>query len=451
MAGGGRLVFGVSGVRGVVGEGLTPEVAARFASAMGTWCGGGCVVVGRDTRPSGETLRGSVLAGLLATGCDVVDVGICPTPTVQLAVREHGAAGGVVITASHNPGEYNGLKFVSPRGIFLTPEEGIQLREIAEGGAFRGERPGARVREDPQAPGKHLAKVLALSLLDVSRIRAREFRVVLDVGNGAGGAVGIPLLEALGCQARVLNAEPTGVFSRGPEPVPENLAELSREVVGGGADIGFALDPDGDRLSIVTEEGEAIGEEYSLALAADLVLSRAGGGTVVTNLSTSRMVEKVAERWSGRVLRTPVGEVHVSLRMMADHAVVGGEGNGGVILPEAHFGRDGAVGMALVLELLADRGITASAAARGLPRYWMIKRKTPVAEGLVGRLAEVLWPFVAGAEVETSDGIRAAWEDAWLHVRISGTEPVVRVVAEAEDRSRAEALVEEALRLVSQG
>jgi len=451
MTDGGRLVVGVSGVRGVVGEGLTPEVAARFASAMGTYCRGGLVVVGRDTRPSGVSLRYAVVSGLLATGSPVVDVGVAATPSVQLAVGEHGAAGGVIITASHNPGEYNGLKFVSSRGIFLNAEEGARLRQISESGrfSFGGQPPTPEVRDDRQAAARHVARVLGLSYLDVARIRARRFRVVLDVGNGAGGRVASGLLEALGCATRVLHGEPSGVFARGPEPVAENLKALAGEVAARRADVGFALDPDGDRLSIVTEKGEAVGEEYSLALSAEGVLSRSDGGVVVTNLSTSRMVEAVAGRWGGRVVRTPVGEVHVSVRMMAEGAVIGGEGNGGVILPEAHYGRDAAVGIALVLELIADRGGSISEAVDGLPHYEMIKAKAPLEGDLRGDLGEVLAPLVGGADLDASDGLRASWPDAWLHVRKSGTEPVVRVVAEAEVRARAQALVEEALGLLA--
>ncbi len=445
-------MIGVSGVRGVVGHGLTPDVAARFASAMGSFCRGGRVIVGRDTRPSGEMLRHAVISGLLATGCEVIDLGVCPTPTVQLAVRERGSAG-IIITASHNPGEYNGLKFVSTTGIFLTAEEGAELRAIfdADRFAYIGHQPPGDVSMDGEAAKRHVSMVLGLSVLDVPRIQARKFKVVLDPGNGTGVVVALPVLEALGCEVVLVNAEPTGIFSRGPEPIPENLGDLCKRVVSEGADVGFAIDPDGDRLSIVTEQGVAIGEEFSMVLGADLVLSRAGGGVVVTNLSTSRMVDRVAERWGGHVSRTPVGEVHVSLEMMAKDAVFGGEGNGGVILPEAHLGRDASVGLALVLELLADRRCSVSEARASLPHYTMIKTKARVDRGLGDRLLEVLAPLVEGGRIEKSDGVKISWDDGWLHVRSSNTEPIVRVVAEAEHRSRAEALVEEALHLLSQG
>jgi phosphomannomutase len=452
MNGGGTLVVGVSGVRGIVGNGLSPEVAARFAAAMGSFCRGGPVVIGRDTRPSGAMFRHAVISGLLATGCEVIDLGVCPTPSVQLAVRSHGAAGGVIITASHNPVEYNGLKFVSPRGIFLTEEEGTAVRSLYQSGTFDyvGNQPAPAVQDDRKAVARHVSAILALSVLDVSRIQARKFKVVLDPGNGTGAMVGGPLLDALGCQTVLLHGEPTGVFSRGPEPVAENLEELCKTVVGEGADVGFATDPDGDRLSIVTNTGVAIGEEFSMVLGADLVLSRTGGGTVVTNLSTSRMVDRVADRWGGRVVRTPVGEVHVSLRMIAEKAVVGGEGNGGVILPEAHLGRDAAVGMALVLELLSDRQCSISEAWESIPHFSMIKTKAPVDEQLGERLSTVLAPLAEGGQVEQSDGVKISWDDGWLHIRSSNTEPIVRVVAEAESPSRAESLVKDALRLLGQ-
>ncbi len=450
MTGGGTLVVGVSGVRGVVGEGLTPEVACRFASAMGSYCRGGSVVVGRDTRPSGDMFRHAVLSGLLSTGCPVIDVGVCPTPTVQLSVRHHRAAGGVIVTASHNPFEYNGLKFVSERGIFLTAAEGAKLKELHDSGAFEfvGNRSAPATEKDAEAAARHVARILDLSLIDAGRIRSGRFRVVLDPGNGTGGLVGGPLLEALGCEVRYVHKDPTGVFARGPEPVPENLDDLRKAVVEHGADIGFATDPDGDRLSIVTETGAAIGEEFSMVLAAELVLSRNGGGTAVTNLSTSMMIDRVAEARGGRVVRTPVGEVHVSEGIIREDAVVGGEGTGGVILPEAHLGRDASVGMALVLELLAERRCSISQAWAALPHYAMIKKKASVNGNVRDRLFEVLSPVAKGADVDRSDGVKIIRGDGWLHVRTSNTEPVVRVVAEAGDLSRAEALADEALALL---
>ncbi len=452
MNDGAALVVGVSGVRGIVGEALTPEVACRFASAMGSYCGDGSVVVGRDTRPSGDALRHAVFSGLLATGSAVIDVGVCPTPSVQLSVLHHHAAGGVIVTASHNPFEYNGLKFVSNRGIFLTAREGSRLRKIHDGNDFEfiGNRPAPMITEDGKAASRHVAKITGLSMVNVDRIRGRRFRVVLDPGNGTGGVVGVPLLEALGCETHVLNGEPTGVFSRGPEPVPENLEGLCGAVMERRADVGFATDPDGDRLSIVTETGKAIGEEFSMVLAADLVLSRVGGGAVVTNLSTSMMIDRLARSHGGRVVRTPVGEVHVSEGMIRERAVVGGEGNGGVILPEAHLGRDASVGMALVLELLAERTCSISEAWGALPHFTMIKRKARVEGNSRKGLMDALSGLSEGAEVDRSDGVKIIRGDGWLHVRPSNTEPVVRVVAEADDPSRAEALVAEVMTLLGQ-
>jgi phosphomannomutase len=389
-------------------------------------------------------------AGLMSAGADVIDVGIVPTPTVQLAVEHHHAGAGLILTASHNPIEWNALKLVGPDGIFLDGEAGAAVRALAERGP---DRPGwdgiGAVREDRDAIRRHLDLVLALPQLDLDGIRRRRFRVALDCVRGAGGTTIPPLLEALGCEVHGINLETDGRFPRAPEPLPENLGELGRLVRDTKADIGLAVDPDVDRLALVDETGAPIGEDYTLAFAVRAVLGgRKGGGpegrsgaTVVANLSTSRVVEDAALAFGARFLRAPVGEANVARMIRDEHAVIGGEGNGGVILPAVHIGRDAPVGVALILELLRREGRTVSALVAAAPRYIIVKAKAPrgpdlapVYEGLRRRFPD--------AEADTRDGLRLAWKDRWVHARPSGTEPIVRFIAEAPTRAEAEALVE---------
>ncbi|MGH7573338.1 MAG: phosphoglucosamine mutase, partial [Gemmatimonadota bacterium] len=354
------LVISVSGIRGVVGEALTPEVVARFAAAHGSArraaTGKKAVVVGRDSRVSGPLFVAAAEAGLRSVGCDVVDVGMACTPTILLAIEREDAAGGIAVTASHNPAEWNALKLASHRGMFLTPDEGREVLALSEEGRIPRagwDGLGGRV-ERADATDRHVEIVLAAPLVDVEAVRSRGFRVVLDTCAGAGSLPVVPLLEALGVTMEGLHLEPTGRFPRNPEPVPENLAELCQKVREVGADLGLAVDPDGDRLALVDGEGRAIGEDLTLALAVDYVLGRTaseGGSTgpVVINLSTSQVVEKAAGRHGVAVERTAVGEVNVALRMIETESVIGGEGNGGVIYAPVHHTRDAPVGVALIL------------------------------------------------------------------------------------------------------
>src|SRR5687767_702139 len=381
------LMVSISGIRGRVGEALTPEIVSTFAAAFGVWALGQSngepttsgpsrpIVVGRDSRVSGPMFHRAVLSALQSVGCRVIDVGLAPTPTIQLAVEAHHAAGGLAITASHNPVEWNALKFIGPSGLFLEAHEGTAMRAIAEGVIPRAtwERLGT-IEPDEAAVQRHLDAVLALPYLDVDAIRRRRFRVALDCCHGAGATIMPALLEQLGCEVSAIGLQTDGRFPRSPEPVAENLGDLERLVRETRADIGFAVDPDVDRLAIVDEQGRAIGEDYTLALAARVVLKRRPG-TVVTNLSTSRIVDDVAAEAGGRVIRAPVGEVNVAIRMREEQAVVGGEGNGGVILPELHLGRDAPLAAALVLQLLADGEETLSRIVSHYPRYAIVKDK----------------------------------------------------------------------------
>ena len=440
-----QLMVSVSGIRGRVGAGLTPEVVTSYASAFGAWVAAADrtkpVVVGRDSRVSGPMFHRCVIAGLQSVGVRVIDLGLTTTPTCQLAVEHHHAGGGLMISASHNPIEWNALKFVGSTGLFLDAIEGTAMRSLVGQPFARAtwERLGL-VEADDEAPLRHIDAVLALPMIDGARIRARKLKVALDCCRGAGAVIMPALLERLGCQVTVINLEPDGRFPRPPEPVPENLGELERLVASSGADVGFAVDPDVDRLALVANGGAAIGEDYTLALAARVVLSQRPG-TVVTNLSTSQIVDDIAARAGGRVVRAPVGEVNVAIRMREENAVVGGEGNGGVILPELHLGRDAPLAAALVLQLLSEGEETLSEIVSQYPRYAIVKDKLDRPPVALDAVYEALRKTFTGAHVDTQDGLRLSWPDSWVHIRPSGTEPIVRVIAEAPSVDAARALV----------
>ena len=439
-------MISVSGIRGRVGFGLTPEVAARYAAAFGAWAigrgGSRAVVLGRDSRVTGPLFHAVTKAALQSVGADVIDIGLTTTPTLQLAVEHHHAAGGLGITASHNPIEWNALKFIGPDGLFLSAAQGAEMRAlVAEGVPYATwDRLGA-VHEDTAAIDRHLDQVLALPFLDVPGIRARRFRVAFDACRGAGGAVIPRLLERLGCEVHGIELEPDGRFPRPPEPVADHLGDLEALVRRTGAAIGFATDPDVDRLALVADDGRAIGEDYTLALATLLVL-RHRPGPVVTNLSTSRIVDDMAAVYGGRVHRAPVGEVNVALAMRAAGAVIGGEGNGGVILPGLHLGRDAPLGVALLLQLLHEEGTPLSAIVARFPRYAILKDKLDRPAGPLDAVYAALTAAFPDAEADTQDGLRLGWADRWIHVRPSGTEPIVRVIAEAPTAAEARALVD---------
>lgn len=442
------LMISVAGTRGHVGTDLTPELVALQAAALGSWVrerGGNKVVLGRDSRTSGEMFARAGSAGLQSVGVDVIDIGVVPTPTVQLAVEHHQAGGGLILTASHNPIIWNGLKFLGPDGTFLSQEDGAAVRARAEAGPVRVGWDGiGQVSVDPQAGTRHLRQLLALAEIDGELIRSRRFTVALDTVHGAGGPVVVPLLESLGARVVGIGLEPDGLFPREPEPLPENLSALGDLVRSSGADLGMAIDPDADRLALVDETGAPIGEDYTLALAAAAVLAyhrqKGGSPAVVANLSTSLVVEDAVIAGGGRFFRAPVGEANVAAMIRSEGALVGGEGNGGVILPSLHVGRDAPLAAALILQQLALRGEPLSRLVGSAPRYVIVKAKAPRGgnlELLYGRLREVF----ADAEVDLRDGLRLSWPGRWLHVRPSGTEPIVRLIAEAPDRAEAEALI----------
>src|SRR2546427_406364 len=455
------LMVGVSGVRGIVGKDLTEEIVARYAKAFGLWAKERkpLVVVGRDARESGPAFERAVVEGLGSVGCAVVKVGLVPTPTVQLAVEHHAAGGGIAITASHNPIEWNALKFIGPDGIFLDGADGARVQKlVGEDGGGRG-RTG-KVPTDDGAVERHLDAVLSLAAVDVERIRKRKFTVALDAVRGAGGPVMRALLERLGCEVAGINLETDGRFPRSPEPVPENLGGLSTLVTRAGAALGIAVDPDVDRLAIVDESGTPIGEDYTLAFAMRAVLGgkrEKGNGkrVVVCNLSTSLVVEDAARDCDAEVVRTPVGEVHVARAILRLAAVIGGEGNGGVMYPVLHAGRDAPVAAALLLTLLARSGKRVSELVAAAPPYTVVQAKVERGagsreQGLTRVYAELQRRF-PDARADTQDGLRLAWRDRWLHVRPSNTEPVIRLIAEAPSGAKggggAQEIVDQARRL----
>lgn len=451
----------VSGLRGRVGNPLTPELAAGLAAAFGAFVtgagkgtrGGGTVCVGRDSRTSGPMIARAVIAGLESVGAHVIDLGVVPTPTLLMAVRHHRAAGGIGVTASHNPAEWNALKLVGDEGIFLDAERSLAFRRyLAE-----EDPPRARwdalgsVTRDDGAWSRHLEAILALPYLDAQAIRARGFRVAVDCVHGAGGPPVRELLERLGCEVEGIGMDPDGRFPRDPEPTARNLADLAELVRRTGAVIGLAVDPDADRLSLVDEHARPLGEDLTLALATAAVLSRTPG-PVVTNLSTSQVVEDVARHYGVALHRAPVGEVNVARGMQSVRAVVGGEGNGGVILPALHHTRDAPLAIALVLQHLADEGLAASEAAARWPVYQIVKEKVAFPREALEAGYRELESRMAAEEKDESDGLRLAWPTrlAWLHVRPSGTEPVVRLIAETPEADGSRRLVDDAARILAE-
>lgn len=451
------LMVGVSGIRGIVGVDLTPEIVARYAAAFGVWAKAGSgkrpsrpvVVLGRDARTSGPMFAQAAMAGLNSVGCDVIDIGLTTTPTAQLAVEHHRAAGGIMLTASHNPIEWNALKFVGPDGIFLDEASGARVRALAGDGELPRSGWGTLgvVTSDGDALRRHVDQVLRLRAVDVAKIRRRRFRVAFDPCRGAGGAIFPMLFQKLGCRVSAIEVETDGRFPRSPEPIPENLGALGRLVRRAKADLGIAVDPDVDRLAVVDETGTPIGEDYTLAFAIRAVLGarrKAKGKppVVVCNLSTSLVVADAARECGAVVERAPVGEAHVARMMLETKSAIGGEGNGGVMYPSLHIGRDAPVAAALLLTLLARDGRPVSEVVKAAPRYAIVKARADRGADLAQAYAALRARF-PDADVDARDGLRLGWPDRWLHVRPSNTEPIIRFIAEAPSRAEAERLVAE--------
>jgi phosphomannomutase len=431
----GTRITSISGLRGIVGDGLDPVVAVEFAAAYAGRCKPGPIVVGHDGRVSSAVFQAAVSSAVAATGRDVWLAGPAATPTLGVLVRELRAAGGIQISASHNPPQYNGLKFFQARGMVLSASQGRDVLSAWQGKAFSWatwDRLG-RIREIEDPDAIHLDRVL--EVVDVQAIRRRGFVVALDACHGSGGRLASKLLRALGCRLLVIGAEPDGQYDHLPEPTEKNLSVFSALVPAAGAAVGFAQDPDADRVAIIDETGRYIGEELTLALAATRRLQQRHG-PVVLNLSTSKVTEEIGRRTGCPVIRTPVGEINVVEAMLQSDAVLGGEGNGGVIDPRVGFVRDSFVGMALVLDLLASDDKKLSQWVDTLPRFCMVKDQYPLGDGEASPAdVRALWERLAKAHPDARsdyrDGLRLDWEDRWVHVRASNTEPIVRVIAEA--------------------
>jgi phosphomannomutase len=436
------LKIGVSGIRGVVGEFLTPSLALAFAQAFGSYVGSGRVVVGRDTRTSGPMLQHAVQCGLLAAGCEVVDVGILPTPTIQIYTGATRARGGLAITASHNPPEYNALKLFNSHGLFFNTYERTELLDIYHQSDFHQAENDEirRVSRDYDAPRRmHVERVLRH--VDAERIRARRFRVALDAVNGAGSVMTPGFLtDTLGCELHAISIDPTKVFPRVAEPRPDTLGDLAQLVRERGCEIGFGQDPDGDRLAVADENGNVLDNDDVLALVVDAALER-HPGDVVVNLTTSSVVDDIARLHGRRVFRTPVGEANVVETMQAVRAVIGGEGsNGGIIFPPVHLCRDSYTGMAFLLQRMAATGLTIGELAARLPRYYRKLGKVAFEHGKLGPLMQSLEEQFPNARLDRSDGLKLILDDAWIHVRASNTEPLLRLAAEARSEERVELL-----------
>jgi len=430
------LKVGISGVRGIIGDSLTPQLAGRFAAAFATYTGAGKIVVGRDARPSGEMLVNAVYAGLLAAGCGPVDIGICPIPSALLLTREMGARGGIVVTASHNPREWNGLKFLSARGLYLNPSEYEEFLDIYHQGdfSFVGATGHRTVTTEPEPARRHLARLL--EALDADLVGAKAIKVAADCSNGAGAVLMPGFLEALGCRSTLINAEAGGAFARQSEPTPENLGQLCRSVRRAGAEVGFAQDADADRLAVVDESGRALGEDLTLALAVKYVLGKTPG-PVVVNLSASQAIDDLARAAGVPVYRTKIGETNVVEEMLARRAVIGGEGNGGVIWPKVHPCRDSFAAAGLVLQFMAESGKPVSALRREIPFYVMVRDRIPGTQEDALRLLGSLRRAHGRETISTLDGLKMRFGDAWAHVRPSNTEPIIRIQVEAKTRRNA--------------
>ncbi|MBX3354714.1 MAG: hypothetical protein KF724_03335 [Phycisphaeraceae bacterium] len=461
------LMLSISGLRGIVGESFTTDVARLYATAFAGWIDEGRpgaaaaprICVARDGRRGGEAALGAVRDALQDAGCEVIDLGIAMTPTVGVAIAHHRGDGALVVTASHNPQQWNGLKALDSSGLAPPPERAAPLmarfKALRDGvgsaaATARVSRPRGAATEDSHAAERHVERVL--QLVDVPAIRRAGFSVVLDSINASGAIAGRMLLERLGCRLTHLNGDLSGVFSHTPEPLETNLGELIAATPRAGAAVGFAQDPDADRLALVDERGRYPGEEYTLALAVWRMLERRGAGVLAANLSTSRLIDAVAGHFAGsRVIRTAVGEANVAAALRREHGLIGGEGNGGVIVPSVTWVRDSLSAMALTLDLLAGRGRPLSEIVAQLPPTAMVKSKLDLAAvggaAAVAPALERVKQAWSHASPNTVDGVRVDLDDGWVHLRASNTEPIIRIIAEAPTLARANALVDECRRL----
>lgn len=454
------LIKSISGIRGTIGgqagDTLNPLDIVKFTSAYATFirrsgqCESNKIVVGRDARISGSMVRQVVCGTLMGMGYDVIDIGLATTPTTELAVRMSGAEGGIIITASHNPRHWNALKLLNHEGEFLTAADGQAVLEIAEREDFSYadvDHLGSYTLDDSYNQ-RHIDSVLALSLVDVEAVKKARFRVVVDAINSVGALILPGLLRALGVEYTLLNGEPNGDFAHNPEPLEKNLSGIMAEMGKGGYDLGIVVDPDVDRLAFIQEDGKMFGEEYTLVSVADYVLSHTPGNTV-SNLSSTRALRDVTQRHGGEYFAAAVGEVNVTTKMKAVGAIIGGEGNGGVIYPESHYGRDALVGIALFLSSLAQKGCKASELRATFPNYYIAKNRidlTPSTD--VDAILRKVKEMYSDEQVTDIDGVKIDFPDKWVHLRKSNTEPIIRVYSEAATMEEADALGKKLMQVV---
>ncbi len=447
------LMVSISGVRGIIGKSLTPEIIVSYASAFAEFSKHQTIIIGRDGRISGKILTNILSSTLLANGCDVQAIGICPTPTILFALKNSDAHGGVAVTASHNPQQWNGMKFVSEKGMFLDKNESEQFWNIAKNNSFNyacwNEIGNFSYKEIYLQ--QHLDAILALPYMQKEIIKKRKIKVVLDCVNGAGGTIVPKLLEQLGCEIIPLHCDVSGIFAHIPEPVPENLSELRASVVANKADVGFAIDPDADRLAIIMENGEPFSEEFTVVACAELILSKQSqrNQNIVVNLSTTKAIEDITQKYNAKCVRTPVGEINVASKMRELNSICGGEGSGGIILPELHWGRDGSLGVALFLQLLSEFGGKVSELKNSLPQYAMKKTKIEIGKLQPKEIVETLTEkFSSSAEINLEDGIRITYPDSWIHVRASNTEPILRIIAESPNEQKTNELIHSVQKII---
>jgi len=448
------LIKSISGIRGTIGgkvdENLTPIDAVKFAAAYGSWLKGQVgkehvkVVIGRDARISGEMIQNLVQYTLIGLGIDVVNIGLSTTPTVEVAVPLEKADGGIILTASHNPKEWNALKLLNDKGEFVSDQDGKAILKIAQENDFSFATVDhlGKFNYDDRYIDLHIQKVLALPLVTPEAIQKKKFRVVVDAVNSTGG-IAIPrLLEQLGVEVVKLYCEPNGHFPHNPEPLKEHLGDICKKVVEEKADFGIVVDPDVDRLAFITDQGEMFGEEYTLVACADYVLSKAKGN-VVSNLSSSRALRDIAQKYGVTYSAAAVGEVNVVTEMKRVEAIIGGEGNGGIIYPELHYGRDALVGVALFLSLLAERGGSVQQLRESYPAYFMSKNKIQLTEQInPDQILKAMEQKYAHEQTTTIDGLKIDFADSWVHLRKSNTEPIIRIYTEAKSQKEADALAQ---------
>ena len=443
------LMTSISGIRGIVGDGLDPVTIIKYTNAYADFIGSGKVVIGRDARITGQMVNQLTAGTLLAKGIDVIDIGICPTPTVQFNVKKLKAQGGIAISASHNPNEWNALKLLNGTGQFLSPDEYAQMQKFLQNDIrnYKSWDKVGKWTEYSKGIQNHVDAIFDLGIIYVDEIRKRRFKVLVDCVNCAGAYVLPEFLKNFGCDVIEMNCEKTGIFPRLPEPIPENLTETMKKVKASKADLGIVVDPDVDRLVLITDKGEPFSEENTIVQVVQFVLSRKKGNVAV-NLSTTRGVDDVAANFGCSVFRSAVGEANVVKKMKEVNAVIGGEGSGGVIFPELHYGRDALIGIALTLQHLTDYGKPLSAMKEELPQYFISKKKIEVSNNPDESIQKLIDKF-SKEKINTEDGLRIDFDDHWVHFRKSNTEPIIRIIVEAETEAKAKAFSDKYLQIIN--